>query len=448
MEFSQIKSEGLKKSYKIEIDGLEVEAKNQSKCAELKSQVNLPGFRPGKVPENYIAQKWGKQITAEIIDEIVNKSLSEIIEKEKLKLVEKPDIDVDEYIAGQNLIVKFSCEVFPELEEDVIDLSKVKFTTYDVQISDKDLDKYRQDILDQHAQISPYADEGQKAKKSDLVKVDFTGYINGKEFEGGSAKDNVIEIGSKKMIPGFEEKIIGLKKNDKKKFKITFPKNYHVTKYQDVEAEFDVTVKEISYKIPAKLDEELLKKLAYENAADFNSKTEKALNDKVKNDNLDCFKLDVFNYIEDKINFELPEVLLTREKDNLIKEYISGQGYKDEEEALKANEKDIKKQKKKYEKIANRRVKVGILLAELSKIKNLTVSDSDVIQSFNQQVANYPEEYKKSLFQYYQSNPQAFEYLRAPLLEEKVVEFLRESALLKAKKVSLEQFEKIYNSKD
>jgi len=448
MQFDQVKKEGLKISYKIQIDGLEIEAKNEGKYAELQPHVNITGFRPGKVPLEYIIKKWGAKVEQETIDELVNNSLQEIVKKDKLKLVDRPDVKLEDYNKGQDLVVNVSCEVFPVLDEDVIDLAKVKFVTYDVEISDKDVAKKQGDVIKRVAKTKAYDDKSQKVGKGDVVIIDYSGSIDGEKFEGGTAENASLEIGSEKMIPGFEDNIIGLKVGDTKKFKVKFPKKYHVAKFQGVEAEFDIAVKEVAAYEKAELNEEFYKKIGCADAKDFADKTKEALVAEVKKANFEHFKLDVFDYIESKIKFELPESLTKREEESLIAEYIKEQGFENEEEAIAKDKKELEKQKKKLAQIGERRVKVGILLAELSKVKGITVADTDVISSFNAQIEHYPEEYKKSLYSYYQSNPQAFEQLRAPLLEDKVVEFLRDTALLKAKKVSLDQFEKISKSRD
>ncbi|MBT4989250.1 MAG: trigger factor [Rickettsiales bacterium] len=448
MQFDQVQKKGLKISYKIQIDGLEIEAKNEDKYAELQPHVNIAGFRPGKVPIEYITKRWGEKVERETIDELVNNSLQEIIKTDELKLVDRPDVKTDDYIKGQDLVCNVECEVFPALDADVIDLSKVKFVTYDVAIGDKDVVKKQDEVIKRAAKTIDCEDKAYKASKGDVVTIDYSGSIDGEKFEGGTANDSSLELGSGNMIPGFEDNVIGLKVGDTKKFKVKFPKKYHVAKYQDVESEFDVTVKKISKYEAPKLDEDFYKSIGCKDAKDFADKTQEALASEVKKSNFEHFKLDVFNYIEEKIKFELPESLVNRENEGLVANYIKEQGFKDEDEAIQKDKKGFEKQKKKLAQIAIRRVKVGILLAELSKIKDITVPDSDVIKSFNDQIAHYPEEYKKSLYSYYQENPHAFEQLRGPLLEDKVVEFLKDTALLKPKKVSLEQFEKISQSRD
>jgi trigger factor len=448
MNFDLVEKKGLKVSYKIQIENLEIEAKNEIKYAELQPHVNITGFRPGKVPLEYIVKKWGDKVNEETVQELLNNTLQEIVKKDDLKLVDRPDVKMDDYAKGQDLVCNVVFEVFPELADDVIDLSKVKFVTYDVEITNDDVKKKQQDVIKRTSKTEEVKDNGHKAKNGDVVTIDYSGSIDGDKFEGGTAEDAEVELGSGQMIPGFEDNIIGLKVGDKKTFKVKFPKKYHVSKFQGVDAVFDITVKKISQYEAPKLDEEFYKKIGCKDATDFENKTKEALAEEVKKSNFDHFKLDVFDHIEEKIKFELPESLVSRENESLLANYYRDNGFKDEAEAIEKDKKAFEKERKNLAAIAERRVKVGILLAELSKMKGINVPDSEVIKSFNAQIANYPEEYKKSLLSYYQQNPQAFEQLRGPLLEDKVVEFLKDSALLKPKKVSLEQFEKISKSRD
>ena len=448
MNFDLVEKKGLKISYKIQIENLEIEAKNESKYAELQPHVNISGFRPGKVPIEYIVKKWGDKVNEETVQELLNNNLQEIVKKDDLKLVDRPDVNMNDYVKGQDLVCDVVCEVFPELDDDTIDLSKVKFVTYDVAISDDDVKKKQDDVIKRTLQTLEVKEEAHKAKNGEVVTIDYTGSIGGEKFDGGTAEDSELELGSNQMIPGFEDNIVGLKAGDKKTFKVKFPKKYHVSKFQGVEASFDIVVKKIAQFEKPKLDAEFYKKIGCKDAADFEKKTRDALTEEVKKSNFDHFKMDVFDHIEQKIKFDLPESLVKREGESLVTNYLKENGFKDEAEALAKDKKAFEKEQKKLAEISERRVKVGILLAELSKIKDINVPDSEVIKSFNAQVANYPDEYKKSLLSYYQQNPQAFEQLRGPLLEDKVVEYLKDSALLKPKKVSLEQFEKISKSRD
>lgn len=448
MQFNQVEKKGLKLSYKIQIESLEIEAKNEEKYASIQPQVNIAGFRPGKVPIDYIVKKWGDKIEQETIDDLVNQALQDMVKQDELKLVDRPDVKLDEYVKGENLVANVVFEVFPDLDEDVIDLSKVKFTTYDVELTDSDVQDKKDQIIKRASETKEVTDKARKAAKGDLVNIDYVGTIDGEKFDGGSAEGSSLELGEGKMIPGFEDNIIGMKVEDSKKFKVKFPKKYHVAKFQGVEAEFEIKLNKIEEFVAPELNEDFFTKIGCKDDKEFTDKTKEALEQEVKKSNFEHFKLDVFNHIEEKISFELPESLLEKEEQSLVANYLQEQGYKDEEEAKEKEKKEFDKQKKKLSQLANRRVKVGILLAELSKIKDITVPDSEVIKSFNAQIAQYPEEYKKSLFAYYQENPQAFEQLRGPLLEDKVVEFLKDSAQMKPKKVSLEQFEKISQSRD
>jgi trigger factor len=446
MSFQQVSKEGLNLEYKIQILSDDIEVRNSERYDELKGQANISGFRPGKVPANYISQKYGPAITQETIEKLLRSEVDDLIHNENLQITSQPKIDVKEYTPGIDLECSFSCEIFPDVKVDELEFSKLKLTDYQITISDADIDKHINNIAKKHGEKISYEKADHKAKKGDFVTINYSGSIDGEKFEGGTAENTEIELGSKSMIPGFEEKIIGMKKGSKETIKVKFPKKYHAIKLQKKDAEFAIEVLDIQYTGDIKLDDELAKKLGKESIAECRKEAGKALEQMLDGQKQNKLKEELFNYIEEKIQIELPKSLVEKEHDQLVQKYLQDQGFKNAEEAQENDKKDFEKEQKEHDKLANRRIKVGIVLAEISKQENINVTENEVLAKFESEIMQYPEEIRNNLLSYYQTNPGAMEHLKAPIIEDKVVTFLKEKGVIKTKKVSYEQFKKIYEN--
>lgn len=441
MQVSENKVEGLKRSYIIKIPANDIIEQNKQKIAEIKKHANLPGFRPGKIPESYIAKRFAGAISGEIIEDTVKKNSEELVKSNNLKLAAQPKIDIKKYNEGEDLEYSFECEVLPEVEP--LEYDKIKINGYEIIIPESELEKQIELRAKNQKTFVKIEDQKAKAKKGQAVKIDYKGFIDGEQFEGGTANDHQLELGSKSFIDNFEDQLVGLKVGDEKKIKVKFPDDYHSEKFKGKKAEFEVKVKEILEVSTPKIDDEFAKSQGAENLKALKEDLKKSLSDALNKQAKEQSKKELFDYIEDKISLELPESMVNNEYDALIKQYLSESKFKDEKEAEEKDVKAFKKIKIDYLKIAKRRVKIGLILSDLGQVKKINVTDNEALDSMKQQFASYPGN-PDDLLGYYKSNPQALDYLKGPILENKVVDLIISKLSLKNKEVTMEQFKKIY----
>ena len=441
MEVCEVKKEGLKRSYKIKIPADEILSKNINRVNEIQKTAKLPGFRPGKVPVSYLNQRYGDSITQETIDHLVRDASMKLVKDESLKVANQPKIDVPKYEVGVDLEYSFECEVFPEVA--AIDYSNIKLVNYKIKVPDTEVDKHIEAHLNSLKKFKKSADQTVKVAKGMGVKIDYEGAIDGKKFAGGKGQDHQLEIGSKSFIDNFEDQLIGAKVGDQKIVKVKFPKDYHKAEFQGKNAVFEVNVKELSEVVLAELNDDLAKTQGAKNVAEYKQKVRGDIEKYYQKQSVEQFKKEFFDYVEKNINMELPQSMLDSEFNSLIGNYLRDNNFKDEAEAEEKDAKTLKKQKKEFLQLAKRRVKAGIILSDIAKENKIDVSDNEVMASLREQMASYPGD-QEELLKFYQSNIQALENMRAPLLEAKVVDFIYKKVTLKDKEVTIEQFQKIY----
>ena len=441
MEICEVKKEGLKRSYKVKIPADEILSKNINRINEIQKTAKLPGFRPGKVPVSYLQQRYGESIMQETIDNLVRDASMKLVKDESIKMANQPKVDIPKYENGVDLEYSFECEVFPDIEE--INYSNIKLVNYKIKVPQEEVDKHIKSRLATLKEFKKLKDQSLVVKKGMGVKIDYEGSIAGKKFAGGSAQDHQLEIGSRSFIDNFEEQLIGSKVGDNKTVKVKFPKDYHKAEFQSKNAIFEVNIKELSEVIAAELDNDFAKKEGAKDVADYQKSVRDNIEQYYEKQALQQFKKEFFDYVEKHINIELPQSMLDNEFNSLISNYLRENNFKDEAEAEEKDSKNLKKQKKELLILAKRRVKAGIILSEIAKDNKIDVSDAEVMNSLREQMAQYPGN-QEELLKFYQSNIQALESLRSPLLESKVVDFIYKKVTLKDKEVTIEQFQKIY----
>ena len=442
MEICEVKKDGLKRFYKIKILAKDMMSKNEHRIDEIQKVAKLPGFRSGKVPTSYLQKRFGGAVTEEVINELVREATMKLVKDEKLRPASQPKVDVKDYKDGSDLEYDFECEIFPEFQG--LNYDKIKLINYIVKIPQAEIDRQIELKLSADKSFKAADDKNAVVRRGCGVKIDYEGYIGKETFEGGTAKDYQLEIGSKTFIDNFEDQLVGLKVGDHKKVKVKFPKEYHKEELNAKAAVFEVDIKEILDVIKPELNDDFAKKQGAKDLADYRKKTLESLEGYYKKQAKEQFKKELFDYVEDKVDLELPASVVDDEFKGLINQYLQKSGYKTEEEAEEKDAKVLKKNRKEYLKISKRRVKVGIVLYEIGKDNKIEVSNEEVMASLQQQMAGFPGN-QEDLLAYYKNNPQALEYIRGPLLEDKVTEFIYGKVVLKDKELTVEQFQKIYN---
>ncbi|MET0529142.1 MAG: trigger factor [Microvirga sp.] len=422
MQVTETLSLGLKREFKVVLPATELEQRLTSELNNIKDRVRINGFRPGKVPAAHLRKVYGRSVMSDVLQNAVNDANRQIVEDNKLKLAQEPQIQFPEdkdviekaMDAKGDLSFTVALEVLPEFE--LVDLSGVSVKKPVAEVSDTEITESLERMAKQNRTYE--AKEGVSAD-GDRVVVDFVGRIDGEEFEGGKGQDIRVELGSNTFIPGFEEQLIGLKAGDTKLVKVSFPVNYMANHLAGKAAEFDVTVKEVEAPGELKIDDEMAKNFGMDSL----DKLKEAISEAIKRDfdtqSRRKVKKDLLDALDAKYSFELPQTLVEQEFAAVWSQVeadmkSNGRTFADED----TTEEEAKAE---YLKIAERRVRLGLVLAQIGEKSDIKISDDEVTQALIERVRQYPGQ-ERQVWEFYQKNPQALAEIRAPLFEEKVVD--------------------------
>src|SRR3989338_8613688 len=378
MQVTVTNADGLKRELKIQVPAQDLEAKLGAKLDEMKGQVRLKGFRPGKVPVSHLRKTFGKQVMGEVIQETVGETSQKAIEGESLRPAFQPAIDlegeIEDVIEGKSdLTYKMSFEVIPSF--DLADFSKISLERLTTEVKDEDIDESLKRLSENQKNFEPRA-EGAKAEEGDLLTLDFVGKIDGEAFEGGSAEDANLEIGSGRFIPGFEEQLVGAKAVDEIEVKVTFHEEYGAEHLAGKDAVFEVKVKEVKAPAEVKLDDELAKRFGIESL----EKLREALAEQMKGEYARMSRMHLKRAMLDKLDelhdFELPPTMVEQEFNQIWHQFEHELQHQKKTVAdLDEPEEEVRDE---YRKIAERRVRLGLLLAEVGEKNSITVTEQEL----------------------------------------------------------------------
>lgn len=416
MQVTELKSQGLTKNYQVIVGADVIEAKTENELKEIGKTAKIAGFRSGQIPVKILQQRYGKAVRADTIKHIIDDSVRDIVKENKFRTTTNPQINVEEYDDGGELKFSVTLEIFPELPELVFDDITLERKTFEV--TQNDIDEKTKQIAAHSPQFVDLP-EDTKAENGNIVKIDFIGTIDNIAFDGGSAENLELELGSKQFIDGFEEQLVGVKAGDKKTVKVTFPAEYHSTKLAGKAAEFVVTVKSVQEVRTPEINEEFAIARGF---PDLNALHEAVRNQIIKEHNQivrNQLKKQLFDILEERYSFELPESLVDLEFKTIWERIKQS---KDEGDELLAG-KSEEELSAEYQKIARRRVTLGILLAEVGTRNKIQVSREDISGAVMRQAMQYPGQ-ERQIIDFYKKNPDNLENLRGPILEEKAVDFI------------------------
>ena len=445
MQVTETVSNGLKRELEVVVKAQELDGKLSTRLEELKDKVRIKGFRPGKVPVAHLRRVYGKSVMAEIVQETVNETTRKALEDRNERPAYEPEIslteneeEVDQIISGkQDLAFKLSFEVIPEIE--VTDLAKLAVEKEVADVSDEDIQKGLDHLIENNV---TYESKEEAAETGDQVTIDFLGKIDGEAFSGGSAEDAPVVIGQNAFIPGFEEGLIGIKTGEEKDLPVDFPEDYPSEDLAGKKAVFEVKVKDVASPKKPELNDEFAKTLGLDSI----DKLREIVTKQIEEQNNDAartkLKRKILDALDSSHSFELPETLVDQEFDSVWQQITSEMersGRKFDAEGSSEEE-----QKEKYHKLAERRVRLGLLLNEIGQKNEIQISEDDVKQAMIEQAKQYPGQ-EQQILEMYQKNPQAIAQLRAPIFEEKVIDFIAAMANVSEKTVSSEE---LYNFPD
>ncbi|WP_132250496.1 trigger factor [Methylobacterium segetis] len=440
MQVTETHSEGLKREFQVLLAAQELEDRLTNELSGLKDKVQLKGFRPGKVPVAHLRKVYGRSVMADVLQNAVNEANQKIVADNGLKLALEPRVEfpedkavVDKALdAKADLAFKVAVEVLPSFE--LADLSDVSLKKLVAKPSDAEIDEALQRMAGQNR---PFAEkeEGAEAQNGDRVTIDFVGRIDGTEFEGGKGEGIDLELGSGSFIPGFEDQLVGAKVGESRLVKTTFPEAYGAEQLAGKDAEFDVTVQKIQAPGEAKVDDEFAKGLGLESLEKLREAVSTAIGGDYEAASRRKLKKELLDALDGKYAFDLPPSLVHQEFASVWAQVE--QDLKTRGKTFADEDTTEEKAQAEYRKIAERRVRLGLVLAQVGESADIKVSDEEVNQALIARVRQFPGQ-EQQVWDFYRKNAQALAELRAPLFEEKVVDHVLAQVKLVEEPVSKE----------
>ena len=434
MQIKELKTEGLSRTYAVTVPKEDLAEKLEAKIKEMQPQVSLKGFRPGKVPVSHIKKMFGPSIMKDVVEDMVNETSQKAINDNSIRPAGQPKIDLrangEEVTKGTaDLEYQMTVEIIPEFEP--VDPETLKFTRLVCAVEDKDVDERLGNLSEGQKTYKKKAKTA-KAKKDDAVLINFTGRVDGEAFDGGAMEDHQLVLGSGTFIPGFEDQLIGTKAGDKLDVTVTFPENYQAADLAGKEAVFETEVLEVQGAKDAELDDDFAKKFGMDDLEALKAAVKEQAESEFEAQSKMKLKRAILDELDAKHDFELPAGMVAAEFENIWKQVESEKaaGQLDEEDAAKSDD-DLKAD---YQKIAARRVRLGLVLADMGQKAEITISNEELQGAMIAEARRYPGQ-EQQVIEFYQKNPQQLANLRAPIYEEKVVDLIIEKAKMTDKKV-------------
>ncbi len=413
---------GLTTTLNIVIDKKTIQEEMDKRLIELQSEVSLKGFRPGKVPQTVIKSQFGKAIYGEVIDKILRESSNQAIDKQNIKAAGQPKIDLKTFGEGKDLNYTLEINSLPQI--DLANFEKYSATEYSIKVSDKTLDEKINEIAKNN---KTFSDKNEKSEKGDLVIFDYSATVDKQKFEGSEGKNTRLVIGQDLFLKGFDEKLLGVKKDQNITINVSMPENYPDKNLANKKAEFICKIINVQKPNDTKVDDDFAKNMGAKDLTDLKNLISKQVSTQYSQALDSITKKEILDQIEKFHKFELPQNLIEQEV-HMMTHHLKKE--------------DIEKNKKKNLKIAESRIKLGLVLNEYGEKNNLKVSDDDVKGEIQKQIKGMPGQ-EKMIVDYYQKNPSAAQSLKGALYEEKIINLFKSKAKIQKKEISIEEAEKI-----
>lgn len=439
MQVTETANEGLKRELQFTIPAADLDARLMEKLEEIKGQVQIKGFRPGKVPVAHLKKLHGRQAMTEIIEKTVNDATRDALTDRGEKPALQPSItlpegqeEVDGVLAGEaDLVFNMAYEVVPSFE--VADFTKVTLTRPIADVEDEDVTKALESFAEQN---KDYEEKDGKADAGDRVTISFVGKIDGEPFENGSADGIPLVLGEGSFIPGFEDQLIGSKAGDDTLVKVTFPEEYQAEHLAGKDAEFDVNVAKVEKAKTPEIGDDMAKNMGFDDLSALSTIVREQIEKDFSKVSRSRMKRELLDVMDEMYDFELPPTLVSQEFDG-----IWGQLQADMEKSKKSFEDEgttEEEAREDYTKISERRVRLGLVISEVGDSKQIQVSDEEMNAALSEHLRNFPGQ-EKEVYDYYTKNPQAMASIRAPIFEEKVIDYILELVKTEDKKVTRDE---------
>ena len=442
MDYKETVNKGLKRSYEVSIPSADVESQVNNKILEIQKTIKMDGFRPGKVPTDLIKKQHGEQAHSEVLNDIINKNVSELVTEKKLRPVAQPQVNLKDEKDKTKTVFTIDIEIFPEIK--LVDFEKTTIENYTVKLEKAETQK-RIDLIAKNQKSYQKQEDSYKAKDGDSVILDYEGTIDGKNFDGGKAEEQSIVIGAGQYLPDLEKGLIGLKAGDEKSIKVKFPETYHAKEMQNADAVFECKIKAVSTEKETKIDDAFAKSMGATDLKDLQGKVEGQMKSEYEKLSKDMSKKELFDILDKEHSFELPEGLVASEFKNLKEGYLHDKNPTSDQHKKDIEKHEISKEMEKdFQEQADNRIKLGIILNEIGQVNKIQVSQEEMQQALYQYAGNFPGQ-EQEVVEYFKKNPDAGMQIQAPLYENKVVDFILSKVKLKNNELDLDSFIKVYN---
>ncbi len=432
MNVTEVSNEGLKRAYTIVVPATDIAAQKSKRLAALAKDIKIPGFRPGKVPASVVQQRYGQAVMGEVLEASVQEASGKVVTDRNLRPAVQPKIELVNFADGADLEFRMDVEVLPDIP--MPDFSSISLTRLKATATEEDITKALENI--QRRQATMEETEARPAQKGEVLVADFVGTVDGEAFQGGSGTDMPIEVGGSGFIPGFSEPLEGMSPGETRVVDVTFPAEYGAKDLAGKAAQFTITAKALKTYAKPELDDELAKKVGMDTMEKLREAITLSIQNEYDQQSRMRVKRALLDALAERASFEVPEAMVDSEfgtiwdrvEADMKAGKLDGDDAGKDEETLKAD----------YRAIAQRRIRLGLLLNEIGRTNNIQVGNDEISRAMYAEAQKYPGQ-EKMVLEFFQKNPNSIENLRAPIFEEKVVDFMLELAKVEEKAVTAEE---------
>jgi len=441
MQVTETLNEGLKRQYSITVSADELDSKVNDKLKEAQPEIEMKGFRKGKVPMPLLKKQFGQRLLGEAMQETIDDAMSKHFEESGDRPALQPEVKMtnEDWKEGEDIEVDMSYEKLPDMPE--VDYGSITLEKMVVKAGDTEVDEALGNLAESAQDFSD-RDAGSEAQDGDQVVIDFVGKVDGEAFEGGAAEDYPLVLGSGSFIPGFEEQLVGVKVGDEKNVEVTFPEEYGAENLAGKTAVFECIVKAVKEPVAAEINDELATKFGAEDLAALKAQIAERLEAEYVGAARQVMKRDLLDQLDEKVTIDLPPSLVEAEA-----KQIAHQLWHEENPDVEGHDHPEIVPTEEHNKLAERRVKLGLLLAELGQQAEIEVTDAEMTQAIMNQARQYPGQ-EREFFDFVRQNQQMQQQLRAPIFEDKVVDHVAEQATVTEKEVSKDDLQKAVEALD
>jgi trigger factor len=449
MQVTETLSDGLKRAFAVVVPAEDIETRRSTRLSELAKQVNLPGFRPGKVPMPIVRQRFGGAVAAEVLEQSINEATQQLLAERDLRPAVMPKLEMvtaEPSAPGpaKDLEFRLELELLPDIP--MPDFSTFTLTRHVARVPDEEVEKAVADIATRNRDLAEFTPEELAARgdnpgaaDGDVLTIDYLGRIDGVPFEGGTATDTDVDIGGSGFIPGFVEQLVGMRPGETKTIEVTFPAEYQAANLAGKLATFDIVAKQLRKSVPASIDDTLAEKLGFDSMENLRETLAGMRQRRLDGLTRMRLKRDLLDVLAEHAKFGPPEVLVEQEFEQIWKnlEASRANGTLDDDDRAKSED----QLRAEYRAIADRRVRLGLLLGEIGRVNSIIVTPEEVNMAIRAEAARYPGR-EAQMIEFYRNYPAATDALRGPIFEDKVVDYVLDSATVTDADISVEELEK------